>query len=907
VTSNIDLIFIRNSVLPALLLLLSISCAWAQNRKIDSLTAAVLQVSEEKVRADLQHALAEEFFSHDFEKGLVYARKSLALATKIGYPRGRAQALTAIGNYHYFVGDNPAAYTAYREALGAIKGTTTEDYPAKTYLRISILYRQQGYFDSAQHYLKRVRRLLPPDKAGGLQASFWASSGVLAQKQSRKQQALTALRQSLHIRSALKDSSRQADTWRLLGGVYGGLSQFDSADYCFDKAQQLLRKGTDPEVELLLHMSRGETYYLRGAYDKAIDEYTRAMDQLKINTYRRHYAYLLYKIGEIYEKQGAYPLAFDYFFVALKEFEKINARQDMALAYTQIGWSYAYQENYPLALENGYKSLTLAEAIGDSASIAQNKNLIGYTALQQGNLTDARQSLEEALAIRIRIKNWWGTTYTLYNLGLVHKKLGDRGKALQLLNQALETSQRIDHKSAFVFINNALGEFYTESSEYANAAYYLEQARDMAQKIALPTQLLVTYKHYIALYDQQQDAPNTIYFFKAYISLSDSLNSRMNTSRMAKADALFQLQEKAAEIQLVTTEKELQRQKIAVQEAEIGFQRNIIGLVSVGGVLLLLLLVVIYVLYRQNSRAKRVLKRQYEEIQEQQEEILTQSDELIETNSKLAYLNEALNKKNREIEQQSDKLLLANNNLERVVNERTMQLQTAYKELETFFYRTSHDFRRPLTTYLGLVEVANHLVKDKQAIHLFDKVRETTLALDKMLLKLQSISSQELELDEQLSLHELLAVCEQKFTPALQEKGIRLFISCDDCLVSFSHPLLLTVLENLLENAIAFSGNDAPYIRLYAGQTHSEELLLRIEDNGQGIPEHIQPRIFEMYYRGSIHSQGNGLGLYMTRRAVEKLGGTIHCNSRLHEGTTFTVRLPITEPVPLQQGNTWGD
>ncbi|WP_161622726.1 sensor histidine kinase [Cesiribacter andamanensis] len=309
--------------------------------------------------------------------------------------------------------------------------------------------------------------------------------------------------------------------------------------------------------------------------------------------------------------------------------------------------------------------------------------------------------------------------------------------------------------------------------------------------------------------------------------------------------------------------------------------------------LLLILLVIIFRLYRKNREAQTELKRQYREIQEQQEEILVQSEELIESNSKLAYLNDELNRKNQEIELQSDKVLMANSSLEKEVNERTLQLNSAYRELETFFYRTSHDFRRPLTTFLGLVEVANHSVQDQQAISLFEKVRETTLALDKMLLKLQSIGSQELEAHARMNLHSLLASCEEKFAQELFAKGIRLHISCDDCLILVNHHLLLTILENLMENAITFSTPASPYIRLFAGLNDSGDVLqLQVEDNGQGIPPHIQPRIFDMYFRGSVNSLGNGLGLYIAKRAVEKLGGSIRCCSQLHKGSTFTVLIP---------------
>ena len=85
------------------------------------------------------------------------------------------------------------------------------------------------------------------------------------------------------------------------------------------------------------------------------------------------------------------------------------------------------------------------------------------------------------------------------------------------------------------------------------------------------------------------------------------------------------------------------------------------------------------------------------------------------------------------------KILGINDELEQKVEARSVELKNAHKELDIFFYRSSHDFRRPLTTFIGLAEVAKIAVKDETALNLFEKVRENSLALDKMLRKLQSM------------------------------------------------------------------------------------------------------------------------------------------------------------------------
>ena len=74
--------------------------------------------------------------------------------------------------------------------------------------------------------------------------------------------------------------------------------------------------------------------------------------------------------------------------------------------------------------------------------------------------------------------------------------------------------------------------------------------------------------------------------------------------------------------------------------------------------------------------------------------------------------------------------------------------------------------------------------------------------------------------------------------------------------------------------------------------TSGEGIKCVISDNRQGIAAEHMPRIFDMYYRANLSSVGNGLGLYVARKAASKLGGTINVDSELYKGSVFTIYLP---------------
>ena len=74
---------------------------------------------------------------------------------------------------------------------------------------------------------------------------------------------------------------------------------------------------------------------------------------------------------------------------------------------------------------------------------------------------------------------------------------------------------------------------------------------------------------------------------------------------------------------------------------------------------------------------------------------------------------------------------------------------------------------------------------------------------------------------------------------------------------------------------------------------NENELLIEFSDNGVGIPENLQAKVFEMFYRGNADSKGSGLGLYIVQRVIKKLNGNIALTSKVGEFTKFNISLPL--------------
>jgi signal transduction histidine kinase len=224
---------------------------------------------------------------------------------------------------------------------------------------------------------------------------------------------------------------------------------------------------------------------------------------------------------------------------------------------------------------------------------------------------------------------------------------------------------------------------------------------------------------------------------------------------------------------------------------------------------------------------------------------------------------------------------------------KNQELAEANEEINTLFYRTSHDFRRPLTSILGLVKLAQMSVKEEMALELFKKIADTVQELERMLIKLQSIStSEEVDIAEEIDFQKIIDLVKHKFTHLLSEKNIRFeYVNNGEQSFYSNYTDLLVIIENLIENAIHFSSQKDPFIRVSISISN-KYALIEVEDNGQGIEENLKKNIFDMYFRANENSKGNGLGLYVVRKLVQKLYGKIHLESEINKGSKFAILLP---------------
>jgi PAS domain S-box-containing protein len=260
-----------------------------------------------------------------------------------------------------------------------------------------------------------------------------------------------------------------------------------------------------------------------------------------------------------------------------------------------------------------------------------------------------------------------------------------------------------------------------------------------------------------------------------------------------------------------------------------------------------------------------------------------------------------------------------NKNLERQVADRTQQLEQSLSQLERallkekelnelksqFISRASHEFRTPLATIQtasDLLRNYGYKMSDEKKLERIDKIQREVKGMTNLLeevLVIGRTESGKFELQgEVINLEDFcLEIIEQtKLLGSGKHKVIFKNINAPTKLI-IDTKFFKQIISNLLSNAIKYSPN-ATEINFTISQSSDRppKLLLEFQDQGIGIPQADQEKIFEHFYRAHNVGMiaGTGLGMAIIKNSIDILGGTIQLTSIENKGTTVLVKLPIT-------------
>ncbi|MDX1627930.1 MAG: PAS domain S-box protein [Fulvivirga sp.] len=228
------------------------------------------------------------------------------------------------------------------------------------------------------------------------------------------------------------------------------------------------------------------------------------------------------------------------------------------------------------------------------------------------------------------------------------------------------------------------------------------------------------------------------------------------------------------------------------------------------------------------------------------------------------------------------------------------ELKIRNNELDNFVYKVSHDLRAPLSSILGIINLANHEKNEDDIRDYIEIIESRVKQLDSFINDVLS-HSKNLKMAISTDLIDLQAVVNKCFNDLdylAEAERVQKKISISGEAFYSDRWRINEIFRNLISNAIKYLNPEAdqPCVDVNI-KINKDEALIVIEDNGIGIEPDECGKVFEMFYRATERAEGSGIGLYIVKNAVEKLGGTIHIKSKPQKGTTFVLKIPNQKQV----------
>jgi CheY-like chemotaxis protein/HAMP domain-containing protein len=307
-----------------------------------------------------------------------------------------------------------------------------------------------------------------------------------------------------------------------------------------------------------------------------------------------------------------------------------------------------------------------------------------------------------------------------------------------------------------------------------------------------------------------------------------------------------------------------------------------------------------------------------EELQRSEEELKTQQEELEASNEEMEEKTKALEEQNARIREQAAEL----EETKRLIEEKAAELELSNRYKSEFLANMSHELRTPLNSLLIL---ARSLAANEDG-NLTDEQIEEARVIHNGGLELLSLINDILDLSkveagkitiapEDVPIADIAKRMSQQFDPVAKERGLPFHVRLDDGLPESLHTdgqRVEQILKNLLSNAFKFTSAGSVTLQIgsegRAGPQRSsgasEAIVFSVIDTGVGIEASKLRDIFEAFQQenGSIdrHYGGTGLGLTIARKFAHLLNGEIHVDSVKGQGSTFALRLPITNGAAVK-------
>ncbi len=599
-----------------------------------------------------------------------------------------------------------------------------------------------------------------------------------------------------------------------------------------------------------VNLLNGLSASLRESDPQMAIEYSRQAYQLaKELNYQKGMGRSLGNTGWIFYRKGDFVKALENSYEALKITEKINDYEEMARCLNNVGAINYEQKQYATSLLNFKKAYEISMRIHDKKTAARSLNNVSYLYMTSGlNIDSARVYNIRSFKLSEEAKDSYLLAFNHRISGEIYAYNKEFDLALKQYDEAIKLSLATHNNAMRVAVMHRVAKIYLQMGRVNDAIDVLQKNVNEAHLFGYREELERSYKVLGEAYSKKGNSSLAYEYLQRHLVLHDSIFNEQNSAKLSSLQSRFDTDIKQAQIELLTKESALHQEEIIRQRIQL---YAVIG----GCTFAILLMIVLLISIRKVTKAKRKLELQKEE--------------------------------------------LANKNT--VIEEKSSELSRLNTTKDKLFSIIGHDFRSPLQSLKGLLELINRQNLSQQEFNHYSK--DLTYKIDSMyanlnnllnwsVMQLQGIQTKPVAVDVPSLTNEVLEL----YTEVSRQKRVTLINDMDNESFAFAdkdHVHL--VLRNLISNAIKFTPALGS-VRVYSEQK-GNDIEISIQDTGVGISSKDLEKLFvkETLWtvNGTNNEKGLGLGLLLCKEFIEKNNGRLYVNSEVGKGTTFTFSLPL--------------
>lgn len=596
----------------------------------------------------------------------------------------------------------------------------------------------------------------------------------------------------------------------------------------------------------------GEDQLALKYFHLALDRYRTLNDTIKVGK-------TLNNIGVVYDELGDYNEALHYYIQALEHIKNANDPDSELTLYNNIGLIYATNGLKDKALNSLYKAYDLGIQYDLYESIPYPLHSLGETYMMYQQYDSALHYFLRSYRADEAANNRYSLAQDLLSMGQVYLETQEYEKAESHLMEALDIQIEIEDKYYQTQTMILLGKLYFSMRDYDTATKFAKNALSNAKASSSKSQMKDVTE---LLSDINRDLKN---YKKAiyYTDLSNTYKDSIFNDFKSKQLLLLELNKKEVENAALLTDNEYKTAVMDDQQHLIEKQTYAVIFVSLGLILSFIAVSVLVNSNKDKNLANKKLIRQKEEI----EKIIRE----------LTILNENINQQKNELQQSNQ------------VKDKLLSI-------------ISHDFRSPLNSLEGILDLISQdkiSSQEMQSIskELKVKVNSTTSLLDNMLnwakSQMHGIKTNPAYFDIQELIDDTLNL----LSTQAERKDIRIFNKVNQAQEVFAdYEMTKLVVRNLLSNAIKFTTSGDKII--VKSNLDNGYLWVLVKDTGKGMTPEEQKKLFTHEAKstlGTAYEKGTGLGLLLCKDFVERNGGSISVESEEGEGSTFVFSIPLSD------------